>query len=293
MRNAIKNTPVIGWLAKETSKKYHSATNFASELLFYLRNKKSLEKNIELKDKYKDKRCFILGCGPSVNGQDLSKLAGEFCISVSNFFVHKDFKRIKPAYHVFAQSHEPITEEDMVVWLKDAEKHMPSGQEIVMSAVDKDIVDKNALLEDQGVYYYIADQRSGRGIKRIDFTKKTPFVKTIVHQAIYLALYSGAKEIYLLGCDHSWIMHPGQGQHFYNENQNILAKTIEREKRNLRGAEMNMEGQFLSYLLLWETYKKIRNLAQKHDVKIWNATPGSLLDIFPKVDLEEILSKKL
>ena len=38
--------------------------------------KKYLEKNAELKDKYKGQRCYILGNGPSIKQLDVTQVAG-------------------------------------------------------------------------------------------------------------------------------------------------------------------------------------------------------------------------
>ena len=55
-----------------------------------------IAENSNLKNSYNNiNRCFILATGPSIKNQDLTCLKDEFCISVSNFFVH-------PLYNLFS-----------------------------------------------------------------------------------------------------------------------------------------------------------------------------------------------
>ena len=70
--------------------------------------RKMLSGNEKFRGCHKNERCFILATGPSVNSQDLTVLQNEICISVAEFYHHKDFKTINPMYHVEAPSHDPF-----------------------------------------------------------------------------------------------------------------------------------------------------------------------------------------
>ncbi|MDP3445863.1 MAG: hypothetical protein Q8T08_23635, partial [Ignavibacteria bacterium] len=98
--------------------------------------------NLKLKNlEINQKRCFILATGPSIKKMDLSPLKGELCVSVSNFFVHHQFDDLKPAYHVLAPSHPPITSSDYKSFLEDAFNHMKHPISIFMGDSDKHIVE--------------------------------------------------------------------------------------------------------------------------------------------------------
>ena len=56
--------------------------------------KKIILKNQELKDIYKEKRCFIIGNGPSIKDQDLTLFKNEITFVANNFYLHKDFDKI-------------------------------------------------------------------------------------------------------------------------------------------------------------------------------------------------------
>jgi hypothetical protein len=214
---------------------------------------------------------------------DLSGLENEFCISVSNFFVHPLFNRIKPQYHIFAGTHPPLTSQQVGSWWKDATTYLKGNNKtgIFINARDKKIADEFDVFKEQQGFYYLEG-----GDYPIDFSKQLPEIKTVVQIAIYLAIYVGIREIVLLGCDHSWLFHFGQSQHFYAESEHALV----RNNHNEWSVSSDIGDEFRSYAELWDVYRKIRTESQKKGISIYNATPGSLLDIFPRRDLNEILN---
>ncbi len=275
LKEKIKNTPFIG---RRLVSLYSSFLRF--------KDKKFLKKNRELENKFAGKRAFVIATGPSIKMEDLKPLAGEFSISVSNFFVHPDFKTIKPAFHIFAPSHPPITSEQCAKLFADAEKHFPEGQNVFISTTDRHIVEKYGVLKLANVYYYAPGHKELNLKGAIDFTKQIPAMQTSPHIAIYLALFLGVKEINLLGVDHDWILHIKETRHFYDEKESVLTQNNYNEWEG-----HDLEVELRSYLSLWQKYKKIRSYASKNGVNIYNATPGSLLDVFPKKNLVECLKK--
>lgn len=39
---------------------------------------------------------------------------------------------------------------------------------------------------------------------------------------------------------------------------------------------------------LWENYKAVKRIAEQNDIKIYNATVGGALDVFPRVDYNDL-----
>lgn len=271
-REKIKNLPFAG-------KKLVSLYSW----YLRLRNQRFLKKNLELKNKFAGKRCFVIATGPSIKEQNLKQLAGQPSISVSNFFLHPDFNIIKPAYHLFVPSHPPVTIEQYGAVFKDAEAHFPSGQNILISITDRHIVEKLNVFKNQNIYYYFVKRRPLGKNENVDFSKQIPLIQTSAHIGIYLAIYLGAKEICLIGCDHDWIMHMGVTRHFYEEKNSVLSKTGYNEWSG------GMEHQFESYLNLWRVYKAIRDYSLRLGIKIYNLSPVSILDVFQKADFDGIL----
>ena len=288
LRQKIKSNKLVGPLAIKASAFYNYYIRILRHYRFYLKNKRNLDKNIELKNKYAGKRCFILGCGPSINTQDLTPLKDELCISVSNFFVHKDFKTISPEFHLFAESHTPITDKQLFDLFTGAEEKLSPDQNVFVGIRDNIFVRDNKLFSKNKIYNYtIPCSVNYKTITKIDFTKQLPPIMTVAHIALYLGIYLGCKEIYLLGCDHDTILHLGESRHFYKENESALTRGGYNEWHHT-----DWGAHFRAYSLLWAIYKRVKAYAEKENIKIVNSTPKSLLDIFPRRSLEEVLKAK-
>lgn len=285
-RKYLKEMPVIGPTGVTLMLLWRQFRDWTHDTRAYFRDKKHLVQNKYLKGSETGKRCFILATGPSIKTQDLSSLAGELCISVSNFFVHPDFSTINPRFHIFAPSHDPIPDSQIVTWFQDAEKHFKEGQKVFVALHDRALVVTHNIFTKQKVYYYQIDYRHKREIKEIDFSKRIPEIQTVGHLALYLALYIGGQNIYLLGYDHDWLLNLGKSSHFYEEKQSALVREGYNEMVN-----RNMENEFRNHLTLWKLYKNIKHFAEKKHVTIQNATPTSLLDVFPFVELSTVTKK--
>jgi hypothetical protein len=53
-----------------------------------------------------------------------------------------------------------------------------------------------------------------------------PSPQSVTIMALEVALYMGFKNIYLLGCDHDWILHLDTSRHFYEENQHVFVRAV-------------------------------------------------------------------
>ena len=238
-----------------------------------------LERNKVLNNSVgENKTCYILACGPSINEMDLSILKGEDCISVSNFFVHPLYNEIQPKYHVFAQRHEPITEEQLVEWFKDFAAKTSFESKLIFSAKDfcslEEVVNKGGI---ESYCYELTDELP-ENFDQITFENPIPRIQTVVHIAMYLAISLGYKEINLLGVDHDWLFHFGESRHFYKEKESKLNQKGYEEFHS----ENDLELQFKSHLLLWKVYKSIKRFSIEHEIQVFNLNMGSFLDVFPK-----------
>ena len=102
-----------------------------------------------------------------------------------------------------------------------------------------------------------------------DFSKKSYAGATVTYNCMQLAAYMGFKEIYLLGVDFSY---GGQTKnetyaHFYKE-----------EKTTSMG--------FVNQVTL--AYQSAKQYANQHGFKIYNATRGGKLEIFERVDFDDL-----
>ena len=74
-----------------------------------------LKKNIELKDKYKNDRLFILGSGSSILLYDLTILKNEYVMTQNSFYMHKDISDIEPNFHCVVPYHQ--SDKEYSIWI--------------------------------------------------------------------------------------------------------------------------------------------------------------------------------
>jgi hypothetical protein len=255
--------------------------------------KQNLAENVRFENIHHGERCFVLATGPSIKSQNLKKLRGEFSISVGDFYLHPDTAIIKPRYHCIAPYHAPFTMDAIgkrLAGLIERYAHPVDyffGHNTYPISVYR-YFSENPLMQLPGVHYI--DYTSGVEIdehnhqqKRIWDICRRPFLpRTVIYIAIQVAVYMGFSPIYLLGVDHDYIMdiHRVTNHHFYPEEQGI------RDAEHL--SQFNSERWFEEYYYRWKQFRLMRQYLEPLGIQIFNATKGGLLDVFPRVNFDEL-----
>lgn len=241
-----------------------------------------LKQNEELKDRHVGSRCFIFGAGSSVKEQGISKLNGEFVISVSNTFVHPDFSRIKPRYHVLPpllRSHGRLHSEDKFVgWLRAME--VATGDaDMFMHIGDWGMVERNGLFKNRIIHwveYSVAwDQDFGAPINLMS----VPPIWSVSELALTVAVYLGFDQIYLVGIDHDWFN--GVLVYFYDHAKEHALRP---DQSDLGFADS--EFQMRRHADIFKKYKYLYSM--KKNIYNANANPHHYLDVFPKVEFDSL-----
>jgi hypothetical protein len=249
-----------------------------------------LAKNKIFHRRHQGERCFILGTGPSINNQDLKVLQGEHCIAVSNFFVHPDYRIIKPYYYCIAPHHPPISEKAWQAWMTDLAAK--TGDEtFFFSLGDQWRVEANDNFASKNKNYLhfceFDDVANSIMTMGIDLSSSLFSPQSVSIMALAIAIYMDFQEIYLLGCDHDWICHMNESRHFYAEHEHAMVRSGYNEWKD---SSVEIECQCI--LNLWQQYKLLNYVANLKEIKIYNATPGGLLDVFPRVCFERLFTKE-
>ena len=122
----------------------------------FLKYKEIVKNNVELKDKHKGGRCFLLGSGPSIKDENLKPLKNEIVFALNNFYVHDDFPEIMSGdvekYYMTAPIHPPQTETEWKEWFSDMEHNMPNNVNLIFGISNqintaKSILDHHNLFE--------------------------------------------------------------------------------------------------------------------------------------------------
>lgn len=241
-----------------------------------------LVKNEELKDRHVGSRCFIFGAGSSVKEQDISRLEGEFVISVSNTYVHPVFHRIKPRYHVLPpllKSHGRLhSQEKFVGWLRTME--IATGDaEMFMHIGDRGMVERNGLFKSRIIHWVEYSSAWDEDFDAPINLMRVPPIWSVSELALTVGVYLGFDKIYLVGIDHDWFN--GVLTYFYDHTKE---HDLRPDQSDLSFADS--EFQMRRHAYIFRKYKYLYSM--KNNIYNANADPRHYLDVFPKVDFHSL-----
>ncbi len=215
--------------------------------------------------KHEGERCFIVCTGPSLTLEDVEQLRGEYTFSMNSIIKLFSKTSWRPTYYV-------INDKDVYIMLEDELLRYQSDN---WFGSDLLIDDTHAKVD---FIPYPMDLLNHSG--GLHFTDKFNFSDnpyaivyagyTVVFDIIQFATYMGFKEIYLLGCDCNY---SGKKRHFeeYTDSKLVAENDIEKK--------------------LIMTYQVARKYADTHNVKIYNATRGGKLEVFKRVNFDELMKE--
>lgn len=251
------------------------------------------KRNERLKDKHKGQRCFILGNGPSIKGQDLRLLADEIVFVVNGFYKYEKYYDAKPDYYIIVDS-ACFQEELGMQLLSGIEcireyEHIP--ELFVPYGVQNVVNDIYKWNEWATVYYIDGEMSFEDGYRgKWDVTKPVRSPQCVVQTAALLATYMGFKEIYLLGIEQTDII--ASIEMYRNKYSNPYAyEQTEEELKNVGPQLVNLEpleDMLRGYANIFHLYKEIYSYCQRLGISVYNCTPASLVDSIPKKEFESL-----
>jgi len=228
---------------------------------------KTMSKLREFKNIHEGERCFIVCTGPSLTKEDVDLLMDEYTFGVNSIFHIFDKTTWRPQYYVMC---------DAVGYQRQNEKWDFSSVCTKKAFLNARIIKKEKLtcgkivgfvFNHRTSEYYKSPSISMRSEPNIDICIYDRC--TVTNVAIDIALYMGFKEIYLLGVDHD-----------YSRQKHFVELTTDR----LYGAPSDY------HMRLSEVgYCESKTNAERHNAVIYNATRGGKLDVFERVNLEDII----
>ncbi len=227
---------------------------------------------IKFKNKHKGKRCFIVATAPSLTMEDLDTLEKnkELCISMNRIYWSADKTNWRPDYYVV----------DDIQGMIASEKSMRSYDAGVKFMAYPDYMDEH--FNEDNIYKLYAEAYSTEFSDDISYG--VYLYATVIYSCIQIAVYLGFSEIYFLGVDATSLeSHFIEG---YNEEDIIDEQT---KISNLSEVELQY---YKSDEKRVPDIMEMYNAALKHTnargVKIYNATRGGALEIFPRVNFNDL-----
>lgn len=223
------------------------------------------KKLLDYKDKHKGERCFIIATGPSLTMEDLESLKNEYTFSMNSICKLYDETDWRPTFYavqdnfVFNNMQSIIrSHKEVPTFISDnIKKKYPREKEWIEFPTD--------------TMYHSYDMKIGKYHARFsdDAYDIVYDGYSIAYSCIELAVYMGFKEIYLLGADCTYL---GEKEHFVDSG-------VEDRSRKYATPKLIVG------------YEKVKEYADSHGIKVYNATRGGVLEVFERVKPEDVLNK--
>ncbi len=228
----------------------------------------------KLKGKHKNQRIFVVSTGPSLRLEDLEWLHKnkEITISMNSVFQIFDKTEWRPTYYIngdfkaFDKKYEGRKIEDMSLENTLISRQIARKLHYKFDKTKVGVYDANWL--DHRVNWHTKRYKYKTDIK----TYGCYCFQTITNSAINLADFMGCTEIYLLGCDCD-----------LTQNKEHVGETKKNEMPyNIAKAKMRR---------MTEAYVVIKRILNSKGVQVYNATRGGKLEVFPRIDLDDLIGK--
>jgi len=227
-----------------------------------------------LRERHRGARAFILGNGPSLRTEDLTRLCGELCFAANKIFLAFDKTPWRPSYYnvedvlVIEQNHRRINELSGFPKLLKANHFPPRWRR-----------DENT------IFYAMNVLSQGRfpGFSA-DPLKGLACGYSVTYTSLQWAYYMGFAEIYLLGVDFSFSVPKADenGVIVSDRESNHFAKNYRAPGERWVVPRLDLQEQALRYAHGW---------LDERGVRVFNATRGGKLEVFPRVDFDELISR--
>ena len=239
--------------------------------VYVTRNEWRLSK---LKGIHAGRRCFIIGNGPSLKITDLNRLKNEITFAANKIYLAFKSTDWRPTYYAVT--------DDMVAQQNFDEINQLTG--FVKLFPYQAITQWNTAFKDALFfrYRYYNNRFPEPPQFSFDITYRVYAGRTVIYPLIQVASYMGIREIYLLGIDFHFSM-PSE------KHGRILVADSE---RNHFHPDYRKPGEIwidpkLNYQE--KAFVAAEEALRQRGGKIYNATRGGKLEVFPRVDLDELI----
>lgn len=223
------------------------------------------------RDIHKGRSCFVVATGPSLRVSDLNMLKenGYICISMNRIYNIFDKTDWRPDYYV-------IEDQKMIEDLAEEIAELELEHKFVNGAPEKYWnleKSKNSIMYKMIMQNCLNDNIGfSRNLERMIYNGYT-----VTYVCIQLAVYMGFSEIYLIGVD-------------FNYSTDIYA-----ESNHFEGYQKHYKDIRLNPVMpdkMIRAYKKAKRVTDSMGVHIYNATRGGKLEVFDRIELDEVIERR-
>ena len=218
------------------------------------------------RNKYAGESCFIVATGPSLSLEDLALIKGKYSFGVNSICKLLNNTDWKPDFYAIQDSfvYEKLENE-----IKKLDMNVFVGGNLSSQF----LLPANYIQFPLNHLYHQAELDIDRFFSWFSSDSYSVVYDgySITYSAIQLAIYFGFNKIYLLGCDCNY----PKGE------KNHVVESGFVDKYAFKNHDKMITG-----------YQAAKEYADAHDVKIINCTRGGMLEIYPRMNLEDVLEEK-
>ncbi len=222
---------------------------------------------------YNGKRCFVIGNGPSLKNTDLSLLKDEYTFGMNRIYLAFEERGFQTSFLV---SVNDLVIEQCHSEFRDLK--MPK----FFSWRSKDLLVPESQ-PDINTHFLYTTYTGPKFNKRI--TNRYWEGSTVTYICLQLAFCMGFSEVYLVGVDHSFDTKGIANQTVVSSGDDPNHFSPDYFGKGFRWQLPDLDESENAYRLANHTY-------QRTGRKIFDATIGGQLTVFPKVDYESIFNKR-
>ncbi len=236
-------------------------------------------------NRYKGRRCFILGNGPSLATMDVGPLRKEITIGSNGVYTQFDEWGFKLNYLLF----EDLEQTE----LRGPEIHKVKGVTKLAS-----LYNAYAFRADESTYFFnarIGNKKYWNEMAPMFSTNFADIVylgSTVTYIALQLAFYLGCDPVYLIGVDHNYGELPKlfpPGKITVTEENYPLVQQCHFDKNYYKiGDQIGVPNVKLQD----DAYAKAREVFEAHGRHVYNAGVDSKLEAFERCEYGPLFAKK-
>ena len=219
------------------------------------------------------RRGFVICNGPSLSMADLSCLKNEISIASNRIYLAFDEMDWRPSY---------VTIIDDLVWQKIAgQAHNCYSSLIIPLALNPTLTHcVTYQFVDLGHAPFIADRIPFSG----DLVQGVYGGSSVTYTNLQIAHHLGLNPVYLIGCDH-----------FYNEPKDVVERQpVEHQICNHFSEKYREKGEMVNPAPIenmTKSFEAAQRYCQGSDFRIYNATRGGHLEVFPRCSFDSLIHR--
>lgn len=211
-----------------------------------------------------EKRCFIIGGGPSINLMDLTPLNHEHCMAVNRGFLLKN----KGLHRVdfYGLSDVNAYREYGHLIPADFAKHFCIFGAIPWARTDIENLSVFSMYSPQAPKKFMS-----KGFFQFNLNQPVAHTYSVVLQMLQVAVFAGFRDIYIIGVDNDF---SGTNMHFYPDS------TTEKHNMKIWGLNPSPDNE--------EAFRQAYLILKPLGINLYNAGVGGKLTALPRVEFKEL-----